>query len=650
MKKYLSLLREMRKLFSLLLGLSLLLGAVTSVRAQENLASAALYNAEASAFPSVSAFVDVFDAQKIFASGLTPEAVTVIENGVPLPVDSLNEMAVPLQLVVAVNQGTPLDARDANGLSRFQRVSQVIAQWAQSRPPDLPDDLSLVSQAGPVINHAAPADFIVGLNGFQPDMRAATPNLQSLATAIDTVSAQTPRLGMKRAILLITPQMESTDLAAAIEPYIQRAVENKIRIFVWYVDANTTFANTSAAVFNNLAIQTGGTMFQYSGEERFPDPEVYFSGLRRVYSLTYTSRAAVSGEYPLSVQVNLPSGSVTSNEQRFSLNIQPPNPFPVAPALQITRQAPAEDPFNTEILLPETQTIEIIVEFPDGHPRPITRTTLYVDGVVADENTSEPFNIFNWDLTSYIESGQHTITVEAVDTLGLNKTSMGLPITVTVVKPPSGPAALLAKYRTPITFGSIIFAGLVLFFILLSGRLRIPSLRAAQETRRAEADPLTQTIQTGVVEETAPTAPITKPKKLRTPSKKTESAPKSSAEAAASFFRINPDGQVAAVAPIPLAEKEVVFGTDPVQCSQIMDDPSISAVHARLRLTDDGGYLLQDNNSVAGTWVNYEPVPREGYRLKHGDMVHFGQLMYRFMLKVPPVIPTPKITVQPVEE
>ena len=642
----------MRKFFALLLSLSLLLSVVPSVRAQENLASAILYNAEASAFPSVSAFVDVFDSQKIFASGIKPEAVTVIENGQSLPVDSLNEIAVPLQLVVAVNQGTPLDARNASGLSRFQRVMQVIAQWAQSRPPDLPDDLSLVSQAGSVINHANPSDFIVGLTGFQPDLRAATPNLQSLSTAIDTVTAQTPRLGMKRAILLITPQMEDPNLAATLEPYIQRALENNIRIFVWYVDANTTFTTTSAAVFNNLAIQTGGAMFQYSGEERFPDPEVYFSALRRVYSLTYTSRATVSGDYPLSVQVTLPSGNVISNEQRFNVNIQPPNPFPVAPELQITRQAPADDPFNTEILLPDSQPIEIIIEFPDGHTRPLTRTTLYIDGIAVDENTAEPFTSFTWDLKAITASGQHTITVEAVDILGLSKTSMGLPVTVTVVKPPSGPAAFLAKYRTPITFGAIILAGLVLFFILLSGRLRIPSLRAAQETRRAEADPLTQTIQTGTVEETAPTAIALagKPKKRRTPSKKTEAAPKSGKEAAASFIRINPDGQFAAVAPIPLAEKEIVFGTDPVQCTQILDDPSISSVHARLRLTDDGGYLLQDNNSIAGTWVNYEPVPREGYRLKHGDMVHFGQLMYRFMLKLSPAIPTPKITVQPIEE
>ena len=387
----------MRKFFILLLSSFLFLGIAPLARAQQSLATATLYTVEASGFPTVSALLDVFDSQKIFASGINPEAVTVIENGQPLPVDSLNEIAVPLQLVVAVNQGTPLDARNANGLSRFQRVSQVLVQWAESRPADLPDDLSLVSQAGPVINHANAADFIVGLKGFQPDLRAATPNLQSLTTAIDTVTAQTPRLGMKRAILFITPQMDDPNLAAALEAQIQRAVENNIRVFVWYVDANTTFTNTSAAVFNNLAIQTGGTMFQYSGEERFPDPEVYFSALRRVYALAYTSRITVAGEYPVTLQINLASGGVTSNEQKFNVDIQPPNPFPVAPVLQITRQAPAEDPYNTEILLPESQEIEIIVEFPDGHPRPLTRTTLYVNGVAVDENTAEPFTFFTWD-------------------------------------------------------------------------------------------------------------------------------------------------------------------------------------------------------------------------------------------------------------
>ena len=638
----------MRKFLALFLSLSLLLGAAPKAYAQQNLATADLYTADVSAFPTVSALLDVFDSNGIFASGLKPEAVTVLEDGQQLPVDSLTEMAIPLQLVVAVNQGTALDSRNSVGFSRFQRVTQVLAQWAQSRPVDLPDDYSLVSQAGPVINHANATDFIVGLNSFQPDFRASIPNLQSLATAIDTVSGQTPRLGMKRAILFITPQMEDPNLAAALDPYIQRAVESGIHIFVWYVDSEKTFTTTSAAVFNNLAIQTGGAMFQFSGVERFPDPENYFSSLRRIYSLSYSSRLKSSGEHTVSVQVNLPAGVLASGELKFSMDIQPPNAFPVTPALQITRRAPEDDPFNSEILLPATQEIEIIIEFPDGHPRPLTRTTLYIDGVIADENTSEPFNKFAWDLSAYTSSSEHQVMVEAVDVLGLSKTSMPLPIVVTVIKPPSGPAALLAKYRTPITFSAIILAGLVLFGILISGRFRMPSIRAAQEERRADADPLTQSVQ-------EPMAVADQPKKRRVPSKKASTVPKSRKEAkeakeAAAFIRINGDGQVVAVAPIKVVEKEIVFGTDPVQCTQIMDDPSISSVHARLRQTDDGGFLLQDNNSIAGTWVNYEPIPREGYRLVHGDMVNFGQLKYRFILTVPPVASTPKITVETIEE
>lgn len=635
-------------LFSLILGFALPFPA----RAQQALATVNLYNADATTFPTVTAFVDVFDAQKIFVSGLKPEAVTAVENGQALPVDSLLEMAVPLQLVVAVNQGEALDARDANNISRFQRVSQIISQWAQSRPSDLLDDLSLVSQAGPVINHATPADFIVGLDGFQPDMRTAAPNLQSLSTALDVVSAQTTRLGMKRAVLFITPQMTDPNLAATLEPLIQRAIDENVRVFVWYVDANTTFTTTSAAIFNNLAIQTGGSMFQYSGAERFPDPEIYFSGLRRVYQLSYTSRLTTSGDHSLTAQVNLPGqGTLNSVEQKFTLDIQPPNPFPVAPVSQITRQAPEEDPFNTELLLPETQEIDIIVEFPDGHQRPLTRTSLYVDGAVVDENTAEPFDKFTWDLTGYSSTGEHQVAVEAVDVLGLSKTSMAIPVTVTVVKPPSGPAAFLAKYRTPITIGSIILAGLVLFIILLSGRVRLPTLRTVREARRAQTDPLTQPVSV-LAEEPAIPVPEAKKKspKRRTPSKKKETAPKSVAEAPASLIRLNPDGQYAAAAPIPLSEKEIVFGADPVQCSAILNDPSVAPVHARLRMTDDGGYLLLDNHSIGGTWVNYEPIPQEGYRLMHGDMVNFGQLIFRFMLTTPPPAFQPKVLVQNIEE
>jgi hypothetical protein len=642
----------MRKFSALLFCLSLLLGAVSPVLAQENSASAELYPVDVSTFPTVTTFLDVFNSNGIFATGLKPEAVSAIEDGQQLPVDSLNEIAVPLQLVVAVNQGLPLDVRDpSTNFSRFQRVAQVLVQWAQSRPTDLPDDYSLVSQGGPVINHATAAEFVVGLNGFQPDFRAAIPNLQSLSIALDTVSAQTTRLGMKRAILFITPHTDDSNIASELEPYIQRAAENNIFIFVWFVDATTTFTTTSAAAFNNLALQTGGSMFTYSGLERFPDPEAYFSGLRRVYSLSYTSRLQTAGEHSLSINVNLDAGTVTTAEQKFNVDIQPPNPFPLATSLQITRRAPEDDPFNSDMLLPKEQEIEIIVEFPDGFVRPLTRTTLYVDGEIADENTTEPFNLFNWNLEGYTSSAEHQIMVEAVDSLGLSKSSMPSPVMVTVIQPPQGIPALLAKYRTPLTFGAIIFAGLALFAILLSGRLRVPSIRAAQAARRADADPLTQSVQAVVEPATTPISAATAVKtQKRAASKKNATGTKPKTDAPASLIRINADGQVLPVTPIALIEQEIIFGTDPTQCNQILDDGSISPVHARLRQTEDGGFLLLDTGSIAGTWVNYDPIPREGYRLAHGDMVNFGHLTYRFTLRALPVISKPTITVENVEE
>ncbi|MGE5641997.1 MAG: FHA domain-containing protein, partial [Byssovorax cruenta] len=93
----------------------------------------------------------------------------------------------------------------------------------------------------------------------------------------------------------------------------------------------------------------------------------------------------------------------------------------------------------------------------------------------------------------------------------------------------------------------------------------------------------------------------------------------------------------------PLAEKDMSFGTDPVQSKRVLDDPSISPLHARIKQTEDGSFIIYDHGSIAGTWVNYEPITREGQRLAHGDHIHFGQLVYRFDLSQPPAESEPKI-------
>ena len=636
----------MRKLLSVLFGLSLLLGWGLPIRAfaQGGQAEIDIYPTDVSAFPLISTFMDVFDGSGRFVSGLKPGDVTVVEDGQPLQVQSLNEMVVPAEIAVAINAGAPLGTRDRLGATRFQGIVQALTAWANALPTATPDDMSLVTIAGPIISHATAKDWLASLGAYQPDFRTTIPNLQSLSNAIDTVSVTPPRTGMKRAVFFITPHMDDPNIDTLVQPLIQRAVQNHIHVFVWFTDADLYAATTSAAAFNTLAMETGGAYFSATGTQPYPDPDAYFAPLRRLYSLKFNSNVTTAGSHSYIVEVKSSTGDLKSGEQQFTANIQPPNPMFVSPPLQIDRRPPDDDPYNNQILLPDSQKINIIVEFPDGHKRPLVRTTLYVDGKVVAENKVEPFNSFMWDLSGYTQSGEHTIVVEAVDDLNLSKSTMEIPVTITVTQAPHGLAAIFGRYRTYITLGAVIFAGLVLLLILFVGPFRMAFVRA-QSSRRAQADPLTQTVQ----------APVLEPKPVK--EKKTRrgrsaaSKEKTQVDAPAWLRRLIQDplaapGETfkpAPVSPILLTEKEITFGTDPVQSVHVLDDPSLAPRHARIIQAEDGNYRVFDEGSIAGTWVNFEPVGKEGHLLQHGDVVHFGQLAFRFELKDPPVGLEPKI-------
>jgi hypothetical protein len=95
-----------------------------------------------------------------------------------------------------------------------------------------------------------------------------------------------------------------------------------------------------------------------------------------------------------------------------------------------------------------------------------------VDGVLADENSVEPFDQFTWDLSSYATSGEHILTVEAVDNIGLSKVSLGLPVLVTVVQPQVGFLPWLSRNNLLVALGAILFAGGGLVSILVLGRVK----------------------------------------------------------------------------------------------------------------------------------------------------------------------------------
>jgi FHA domain len=633
----------MRRLFAFFLSLGLLIVPGAFAHAQ-TAAYAEIVSINPQNFPQISALLDVYDANGEFISGLQPSNLTVYEDGQQHEAGSITESPSPAQIVVAINPGPALAVRDRNGVPRFDGVLAALDAWGNSLPADSSDDLSLVSLSGSLINHATAQDWQVSLNSFKPDFRNTTPNLQSLSIALDTANMPTAQPGMKRAVLFITPHMDDPDIDNTIAPFIQKAIDSKIRVFVWFVDAEDYGFTASANAFKSLAQQTNGSFFSFSGKEIFPDPNLYFAPLHHIYSLTFTSILTTTGDHTLGIYIDTPQGTIPALDKPFNVDIQPPNPFFVSPPLQITRQPPADDPYNPDILNPTQQALDVIIEFPDGHKRNLKRTTLYVDGQVAAENTSAPFDKFVWDLSAYDQSGQHEIVVEAEDVLGLKKASMGIPVTLTVIQAPKGVQAILARYRSYVILGAIGLAGIALLAILLRGRgSRGSSTIDRIETRKRLDDPLTQPVPAlNDSSASATQKSKTKPRKPLAPNW-LPTKPTRVPEASAYLIRLTNGGEPASVAPIPVVEKDMTFGTDPVQSVRVLDDPSISPLHARIKQTEDGSFILYDHGSVAGTWVNYEPVTREGRRLKHGDRIHFGQMVYRFDLSQPPAESEPQV-------
>jgi hypothetical protein len=331
------------------------------------------------------------------------------------------------------------------------------------------------------------------------------------------------------------------------------------------------------------------------------------------------------------MQVTVADQQAVTPEKTFEVTVEPPSAVLLSPPLQIVRETDPNDQYNLKTLAPTSQALEALLEFPDGHPRDLARTSLYVDGQPVAENTAEPFDKFTWDLTSYQTGGVHQVAVEIEDSLGLKRLSLPIPVEVVVVQPPAGFSAFLDRNRSAVTVSAVVLVGTILLLaVVIGGRLRLPS-STRRKVRKAENDPVTQPVvmQTERPKETRPSAlswlrarPVIAP---------------------AYLARVSPDGRAIPGAPIALAAREATFGTDPVQATSVLDDPSVAPLHCRIRQDERGNFTIYDQNSVSGTWVNFEQLGREGRRLAHSDIVNIGTLSFRFVLRRAPSIPRPRV-------
>jgi hypothetical protein len=374
-----------------------------------------------------------------------------------------------------------------------------------------------------------------------------------------------------------------------------------------------------------IATVTGGTLFTFTGVEALPDPSLFLAPLNKIYFLKYTSTINQTGRQSLAIKITQPDGQVNSPARFFSITVKAPNPMFVSPPLQIERAAGQSSTSGSlQNLTPHQQTIELMVEFPDGHPRSLKATRLYVNDLLAAENTQEPFDKFNLALDAYTTSQSIELKLEVVDNLGLTGTSIETPVQVVVTR-----TTTINKLKT---FSNnnlwIIAGGGVTAVCGLAAGLAFVTIRRRRRIKTPQTGQKIIVSRQPARAKKEPTHPVRHVWSARQawPQPSQPAAP-----ALAQFIRLSEQDQPLPGDPLLITSREVTFGRDPTQATLVIDLPSLEGLHARLRQNEDGSFTLYDQGSTAGTWVNYMPVSMEGVRLEYGDMVHIGRAKYRFL-------------------
>jgi hypothetical protein len=603
-------------------------------------------------FPAVRFHLDVMDAEGNFVSNLQPADIQVIENGTPLTPQSVEMVENGLQLIIAINPSPALSVQ-ANGISEYMRQIQAIREWASVQPAQSPDDFSLSTPTGLFLIRARdPKKFEQALGEFSPDLAKTQPSLNSLSEALDLATDPLGRPLMKRSILYITTALPPAN-TASLPDLAKRAQEIGVRINVWLVGPaeSTGAAADTLDPLQQLAESTGGKYFRVLPGTPLPEIEPAFQALRHTYAIQYQSAIKQSGSHSLSVKVKIHSTDTQSAEMHFDLDVQPPNPMFLDPPNQVHRTwTPATKNVEAANLDPDSIPLSIMIEFPDTHPRALKATRLYADGKLVGENTAEPFDRFDWSITSLETPGRSLLRVEAVDALDITGTSVEVPIDVLVDQPVKTSLFDRLSERGLIAITAMIVAGAALALILaFTSTQRRARWKRQQADKILAKDPVTQPV---LVQPVAP-------RQSRTGFwKKRENDPRavpfwprpSTPNAPARLIALDDTEQPVTGGIIFLARQEITFGSDPKRATQVLNSPTVDGLHARLYRTPDDDFFLADQNSIAGTWINYAPVTAIGAHLEHGDIIHIGKVMFRFELTDPSQVPPLEVKVVNLEQ
>lgn len=575
--------------------LPVLLAAAALLPARQIQARLNVSPPDVQAFPNISLHAALTDGSGRPIPDLPTGAFQVLEDGEPVEELAVEKVLVGTRQVFVINTSPGLGVRDSHGRTRFEFArDELIHYWRDPQASLIGvDDLSLLTAEGVLIQHSnSAAELSALLDTIEPSFEGGISGFDLVLLALD-FSSDPADLGLlPGSLIFITPVIETPrDLPLANA--IARAAESGTAIFPVLFSTPETVEPPEVEPLRQLAEATGGRFLHYDSEVGLGELANWFLAQRYQYRLSFNSQTSAAGTHSLQVQVAADGLEAVSAPISYAIDVQPPEVAFIQPPSEVLRQT--EDPdLPVEAILPVSLPLEILITFPDGHPRPIQQSRLLVDGEAVQTRNAPPYEQLVWNLASYRQSGSHTVQAVLVDSLGLQTQSVELAVQITIETPPRGLSAFRPAFDSLVAVAALIVAAMVMVGGLTTLVRRSPQSPSSSQVRLSS-------IKRARLQESSPSEALLIP--------------------------VRPAGE-----PIPLTGVDVVLGRDASLAAIVVADPSVERMHARLIRQADGDYLLRDQGSVAGTWVNYDLIPSDGRRLRNGDLVQLGRVEFRFQL------------------
>ena len=556
--------------------------------------------------------------------------LSIIEGDELITVTGLESHYRGTHFLLAVNSSRNLALRDYKGISNFEKMVEAIKELDSMLETESLDHYSYF--LNPEYQELEMPNFSQLLNAIEnnqdiPAMRRSDQNFDSLEKAI--AAHKESKLNQDSVLLYFAPYLYPNTVDHFIE-LIAEASEQGLPIHTWMA---LEYPNGDVPYKDEIrqALEAGGgSLFFFSGSEELPNPKTYIQGLGYTYHIEYESLLRSDKNIQVAVQINSEAFSeLQSNQLPLNITIEAAQLRFLNFLSELTIEYNREGQFT-----PTELPLEFSIEFPDNYPREIVSTSLWIDGKKTAEKKEPPFDNYILDLSTYKESTTITVRAKLLDAWGLEGQTPIQKIQFEVIKPET--------FIEEVTAGPNLWLFLAagIGVLLLTLVFVIPQLRK-NKTRATTAPTPTQEAPSIATEKPKPLKNLREIKKesrkKKAKAKASETSEQLSPELTlpparhfGSLLKLDKDNTPSAVKPFLLTKDIVYIGRDPKLADLVLDDPAIEPLHAELHFFEDGRSTLTDFKTTAGTYRNYRPLTANTSELQHGDILHFGTIMYRF--------------------